>query len=82
MTPHRVLSACIFLLIGSASGFPHLNRRNAIDEKTEEDMKIEAFFLEADENQDGIATAAEVKAGTTQMYPIIGLGYSVWPFGG
>ena len=58
-----------FLLIGAASGFPHLNRRNAIDEKSQEDMKIEALFLEADENQDGIATAEEVKAGTEQLGP-------------
>ena len=61
MTLPPVLSAC--LLIGAASGFPQINRRNAIDEKSEEDMKIEAFFLEADKDQDGIATAAEVKAG-------------------
>ena len=69
MTLPQVLSMFAFLLIGAASGFPHLNRRNAIDEKSEEDMKIEALFLEADENQDGIATAAEVKAGTEQLGP-------------
>ena len=72
MTLPPVLSACVFLLIGAASGFPQINRRNAIDEKSEEDMKIEAFFLEADKDQDGIATAAEVKAGelAAQVYSI------------
>ena len=70
MTLIRVMSMFAFFLFGAASGFPHLNRRNAIDEKSQEDMKIEALFLEADENQDGIATAEEVKAGTTtQLAP-------------
>ena len=68
MTLIRVTSMLAILLIGAASGFPHFNRRNAIDEKSEEDMKIEALFLEADENQDGIATAEEVKAGTTTHF--------------
>ena len=72
MTLIRVMSMIAFLLIGAASGFPQLNRRNAIDEKSEEDMKIEALFLEADENQDGIVTAAEVKAGTEQVCSITG----------
>ena len=70
MSLPQLLSIFAFLLFGAASGFPHLNRRNAIDEKSEEDMKIEALFLEADENQDGIATAAEVKAGTEHMCTI------------
>ena len=64
------------MLIGAASGFPQINRRNAIDEKSEEDMKVEAFFLEADKDQDGIATAAEVKAGELAAQVYRGLLYS------
>ena len=75
MTPPRVLSAFAFLLIGAASGFPHLYKRNAIDEKSEEDKRIEAMFHEADKNQDGIVTVAEVKSGKLSAY--VSQGYSI-----
>ena len=44
-------------------------------------MKIEALFLEADKDQDGIATAAEVKAGelTAQVYSIQSLAARLGP---
>ena len=61
------------VLIGAASGFPQpeQNKWNAINAECDEDKKIRMMFRLADQNEDKIVTAPEVKSGKDYYYTLI-----------
>ena len=65
MTLRPLFPVFALVLIGAASGFPQpeQNKWNAINAECDEDKKIRMMFRLADQNEDKIVTAPEVKSG-------------------
>ena len=73
MTLRPLFPVFALVLIGVANGFPQpqQNKWNAINAECDEDKKIRMLFRLADQNEDKIVTAPEVKSGKDYYYTLI-----------
>ena len=73
MTLRPLFRVVALVLIGVANGFPQpqQNKWNAIDAECDEGKKIRMMFRLADQNEDKIVTAPEVKSGKNYCTSIL-----------